>query len=62
MFNKWISFIQESRQELKRVNWPTLAETRRLTLIVVALSLGMSLFLGLLDAIFIFGLEKIIGL
>lgn len=62
MFNKLTLFLQESRQELKRVNWPTLAETRRFTLIVVVLSLAVSIFLGVLDAAFLFILERVLGL
>ncbi|MDP3901823.1 MAG: preprotein translocase subunit SecE [bacterium] len=61
MFNKVTSFFQESRQELKRVNWPTLAETRRLTIIVIAISLGVAAFLGILDAIFLLGLSRLIS-
>ncbi len=52
MFEKIKLFLQESRQEFKRVNWPTLRETRRLTLIVIGFSLGIALFLGVLDVIF----------
>ena len=45
-------FWEESKQEFKRVNWPTWAETRRLTLIVIGLSLAVALFLGILDFAF----------
>lgn len=62
MFNKLMAFLQESKQELKRVNWPTLAETRRLTIIVVVISLAISVFLGILDAAFLVSLEKLLGL
>lgn len=53
--------MQESKQELRRVNWPTLAETRRLTIVVIAISLAVSIFLGLLDAAILLGLEKALG-
>jgi len=52
MFQKIKSFFAEARQEFKRINWPTLAETRRLTLIVIGLSLAIAIFLGFLDFIF----------
>ena len=61
MFNRVKNFCQEAYQELKRVNWPTREEAIRYTIFVVCVSLALSLFLGLLDFIFIKALEKIIS-
>jgi preprotein translocase subunit SecE len=36
-------------QELKRVTWPTRDETMRLTLMVIAVSATVGVFLGLVD-------------
>lgn len=58
MFNRFKNFLQEARQEFKRINWPTRQETIRYTMFVVIFSLGMALFLGLLDFIFLFLLNK----
>ncbi len=58
MFNRLKNFLQEARQEFKRINWPTRQETIRYTMFVVIFSLGMALFLGLLDFIFLFLLNK----
>ena len=52
MFDRIKLFFQESRQEFNHINWPTFAETRKLTLIVVVMSLGVALFLGVLDFVF----------
>lgn len=52
MFAKFISFLQESRQELGRVNWPTRQETIKLTLVVIGMSLLVAMFLGALDFAF----------
>ena len=52
MVTKIKLFWEESKQEFKRVNWPTFAETRRLTFIVVGLSIAVAIFLGLLDFAF----------
>ncbi|KKW12401.1 MAG: Preprotein translocase, SecE subunit [Candidatus Jorgensenbacteria bacterium GW2011_GWB1_49_9] len=60
MFAKLKTFLLESRQELKRVNWPSRQETVRYTLFVIGLSIGLALFLGLLDFIFIKILQKLI--
>lgn len=54
-------FWQESRQELKRVNWPTREETIRYTMFVVGFSIFLALFLGIIDYAFVKALEKIIS-
>ncbi|MFH1759106.1 MAG: preprotein translocase subunit SecE [Patescibacteria group bacterium] len=54
------SFLQESKKEFRRVNWPTYQETVRLTIIVVAMSLLVAAFLGLFDFIFLIGLESLL--
>ncbi len=45
-------FIQEVRGELIKVTWPTRAETIRISLIVVGISLGVGIYLGGLDFLF----------
>ncbi len=57
MIAKFKLFLQESKQELNRVNWPSRQETVKLTIIVVVISLGISFFLGMLDALFTFLLK-----
>ncbi len=58
MFEKLKIFLHESRQELARVNWPSRAETARYTFFVIAFSLAVAVFLGILDFIFVQVLEK----
>lgn len=43
------SFIGEAFGELRRVTWPTREETFRLTLMVIAVSAAVGVFLGLVD-------------
>jgi len=45
---------------MKKVTWPTKKETYNFTILVISISLGVALFLGLLDIIFNFGLEYLI--
>jgi len=52
MFSKFLSFIQESRQEIKRVDWPTTPTVITLTLVVIFISIGVSVYLGVLDYAF----------
>lgn len=61
MIQKLKIFLQESRQELKKVNWPTKKETVKYTLFVIGLSLIVAAFLGLLDFIFARILSNIIS-
>ena len=49
-------FLRESKNELKRVKWPTRKELLASTAVVIVFSLIVSFFLGLID----FGLIKII--
>jgi len=50
--NAIVKYFQDTRAELRRVTWPTREETRKLTLIIVAVTLVMAIFLGTLDYIF----------
>ena len=58
---KITEYLKGSIEEMKKVTWPTKKEAKNYTLLVIGISLGVAVFLGLLDFIFNFGLEKIIG-
>jgi preprotein translocase subunit SecE len=60
MLTRLKSYIQDSYREFHRVNWPTKKETVRLVLVVIGLSLGVAVFLGVLDMIFVYLLEKFV--
>ena len=60
MLSRIKSFLQESHQEFKRVNWPSANETMRMTAAVVVMSLVVAMFLGVLDYIFTFLLGKLL--
>jgi len=47
-----VSFLRETRDELKKVVWPTRQEVIRLTLVVITVSLLVGIFLGGLDFTF----------
>jgi len=61
MANRLISYFKESKEELKKVNWPTRKQTIKNTLIVIGVSVGVALFLGLVDYLLSFGLTRIIS-
>jgi len=48
----------ESKAELKKVLWPTKRQTLNHTLMVIFISLGLAIFLGIID----FGLSKLLEL
>jgi len=58
IFSKIINFLKEVRIELKKVTWPTRQETIKHTLAVIAISLGVALFLGAADFLFQFLINK----
>ena len=45
-----VQFVKEVQHELKKVTWPTRAETVKLTGMVIVISLGVAFFIGGLDA------------
>lgn len=58
--NKILQFIQEAKEELMKVNWPSKKQTINYTLLVVAVSLAVAGFLGGLDWIFSYILKTFI--
>ena len=51
-----VTFFQESRAELRKVTWPTRQEAMNLTVAVIGMTVGIAVFLGLIDG----ALDKII--
>lgn len=58
--NKIITFVQEAKEELLKVNWPSKKQTINYTLLVVAVSLAVAGFLGGLDWIFSYILKTFV--
>ncbi len=53
-----LTFLREAKVELSRVNWPSQKEVIRYTVLVVIISLAVAAFLGSLDFLFSFLVEK----
>ena len=47
-----LNYFQETKGELKHVNWPTKNQAVNYTIIVIVFSLGISLFLAFFDLLF----------
>lgn len=51
MFTKLTNYLKNSIVELKKVNWPTRQQAIKHTLLVIAISLAVAAFLGIIDFI-----------
>jgi len=47
--------------EMKKVTWPSKKETYNYTVLVIAISIGVAIFLGILDYIFSTGFQFLIN-
>ncbi len=59
--NALVRYIRETRVELRKVRWPSRKETWSLTKVVMAVTVGMAIFLGALDMFFRWLLQGIIS-
>ncbi|MCL5952233.1 MAG: preprotein translocase subunit SecE [Chloroflexi bacterium] len=59
--NRVVTYVRETRAELRKVVWPTRDEAINLTAIVVGTLMVMSVFLGAFDYIFTLLLRFLLG-
>jgi len=57
---KFINYLRDTRAELRHVTWPTRNEAINYTIIVIAISVGTGVFLGLLDFVLQKGIASLI--
>jgi len=48
--NQMVTFVRESRDELKKVTWPERDEVTSFTVVVIIAVVIVSIFLGLIDS------------
>jgi preprotein translocase subunit SecE len=51
MFKKLIKFLQEVRQEMKKVTWPTRKEISGSTIVVIITVFIVAIYLGIVDSV-----------
>lgn len=56
----FIQYLKDTRGELHHVAWPTRVQTIVFTILVIAISILTSLYLGLFDYIFTTGLSEVV--
>mgnify|MGYP001581149426 CR=1 FL=1 len=60
MLQRLKTYLTDTRAEMRRVTWPSRQETVRATLAVIAISVGVAAYLGVLDLIFNYLLTRFI--
>lgn len=58
--NPLVNYVRESKEELKKVAWPSRKVVVRDTIIVVSISLTMAVFFGAVDYGLSTGFQKLI--
>ena len=59
--NRLVRYFKETRAELRKVSWPTRKQAINLTLIVLAVTVAMAIFLGAVDLLFASLLRLLVG-
>ena len=59
--NRLVRYFKETRAELRKVSWPTRKQAINLTLIVLAVTVAMAIFLGAVDLLFSTLLRLLVG-
>jgi len=54
--NTIVKYLRDAREELRKVTWPSQKQTTNSTLLVVAVSIIIAVFLGTVD----YGLNKLL--
>lgn len=60
MFGTVKEYFVGASKEFQSIKWPTLPDTRTLTITVVAMSLVVAVFLGFFDYLFVFILQNFV--
>ncbi len=60
MFGGMRQYLTEAWSELKKVAWPTRETVVNLTLIVIAVSVAVGIYIAVLDAVLHFGVEQVL--
>jgi len=60
MFSRLVNYIKDTRNELRHVNWPTKKQTINFTILVIAVSLAIALFMGFFDIVFTYLLKTFV--
>ncbi len=62
MVNRFSGYLRETSQELKRVSWPSIAELKESTVVVLVTVTVITVFLFAVDKVLDLGIKQIIAL
>jgi preprotein translocase subunit SecE len=57
---RFFNYLSDTRGELRHVSWPTQRQTTIYTILVILLSVVTAVYLGVLDFLFVRGLEFLV--
>ncbi|MCB1150538.1 preprotein translocase subunit SecE [bacterium] len=60
MFGKLMTYFRETAQEMRRVSWPTVAELKESTMVVIATVAVVTFFVFVVDQVLSFIQKKLI--
>ena len=58
--SKLSNYLNETKEEMKHVSWPTRKQTFMFTMLVILISIAVAAYLGVFDFLFTLGLKSII--
>ena len=61
MIQKAKKFVSDVVVEMKKVSWPTRDELRGSTMVVIVTVIIIAIFIGVVDRILSFGLERVLS-
>ncbi len=61
MFKKTVTFVKESREELRKVSWPERDEVTSFTIVVIVTVIVVSLFLWVVDTTLMSIIQTVMG-
>lgn len=62
MLARFVSYLKETAQELKRVSWPGIAELKESTIVVMVTVLVITVILFAVDKVLDLGIKQLIAL
>ncbi|MBU1126400.1 MAG: preprotein translocase subunit SecE [Patescibacteria group bacterium] len=60
--NILVKYLYESKEEMKKVTWPSQKDTIKYSLVVAALSIAAGIYFGFADWLLTLGVEQLINL
>ncbi|MCH8049612.1 preprotein translocase subunit SecE [Patescibacteria group bacterium] len=60
--NQVVKYFRESKEEFKKVTWPSQRETIRYSIVIVVISVSLAAYFGLADWLISLGLDALLNI